>query len=114
MSKSEDRATIMLGLSQALDSIREEVSSKELVGYFTVLVFKDKKTGLLSSLENHGAMDYATSMLGFIHLSTRRLEHSIEGTESVAEDVVDDVADYEEIDKVFNGKMKIDKDKMNW
>ena len=77
MSAADDRAALMYSLSQALDSMADEVKENELVGYFTVLVFKDKKTGLLSSLESHGANEYATSLTGFVAVSQARLVNQI-------------------------------------
>ena len=105
---SDDRAALMYSLSQALDSMADEVKEKELVGYFTVLVFKDNKTGLLSSLEHHGANDYATSMVGFVALSQNRLVQSVSNLESTEVDEygipisANDALAYDRIDEEFD------------
>lgn len=108
MSAADDRAALMYSLSQALDSMADEVKENELVGYFTVLVFKDKKTGYLSSLESHGANEYATSLTGFVGVSQARLVNQISNLDTLERDEYgvpisfDDAQAYNEIDREFD------------
>ncbi len=111
MSNAEDKAALMYSLKEALDDIGSEVSQKELVGYFTVLVFKDKKTGMLSSLEHHGANEYATSMIGFVSISQARLVNQVSNLESQEVDEygipisASDAEAYNRIDDEFDAEM---------